>query len=258
MSDTQGERCGRSFETICNFPKGHKGICGFEPVAAQPAEEVMAETSGNVQDFLMRCLGCVVRPDAEEVAIYSWGHDFIVALTRRLSEEGKAGWQLAHDRAACGHPRACWQSEGWAEKETPIICIMCEALKKKAENFTAAQPAAMERLLARCKNALVCVANPKYADSEAEPVGVPVYFPVWIHDNEVLEARACVKAAEAALAALQPSEPQPVVVTNNSLASLQRYSPSEHTRGWMEKKDDGEWLLRNEVLLVSASKEPKP
>src|ERR1035441_8265062 len=35
MSD---ELCGKSFETICNLPRGHKHLCSFESEPAAPAQ----------------------------------------------------------------------------------------------------------------------------------------------------------------------------------------------------------------------------
>jgi hypothetical protein len=106
------------------------------------------ERDAALREFVMRCVAEGSPPDDEYVSRFEWGHEFIVALTRRLAESANTGWQLAHDPASCGHPRACWQDPDWPESDKVAKCIMCAALVAQKVNL-GERDAALRELVAK-------------------------------------------------------------------------------------------------------------
>lgn len=82
----------------------------------------------------------------------AWEYGRSYERSRSPQEQFDEGWQVAHDPASCGHPRACWQDRNYPESErnydpetrtsNPPIdyrCLMCEQ-KQRAENGAATTP----------------------------------------------------------------------------------------------------------------------
>jgi hypothetical protein len=86
------------------------------------------------------------------------------------AESNLSGWQLAHDKRECGHPRACWQDKNWPASEqnydpetrtsdppSDYRCLMCELESQLAAAYAAGPVpedvrAAAERVVETLKN----------------------------------------------------------------------------------------------------------